>query len=101
MAEIPSARPTKPNPSEVVALTDIWSTSTPMTRARFSFIAGKENWELYRCDKYESLNDDMMIKWYSIFYVNELKPYIISQSTETGRTYYTDYGYNGHNIKEL
>ena len=46
MAEIPSARPTKPNPSEVVALTDIWSTSTPMTRARFSFIAGKENWEL-------------------------------------------------------
>jgi hypothetical protein len=73
----------------------------PESHFGFSFIAGKENWTLYNVDKYIDVNDDMIKKWYSIFDVNELKPYIISQSTETGRTYYTDYGYNGHNIKEL
>jgi hypothetical protein len=53
-------------------------------------------------DNYIDVNDDMIKKWYSIFDVNYLKPYIISQSKEEGRIYYRDnYGYNGHNIKEL
>jgi hypothetical protein len=76
--------------------------NSPESHLGFSFIAGKENWDLYRCDKYHSINDSMMRKWYSIFDVNELKPYIISQSSEEGRIYYRDnYGYGSHNIIEL
>jgi hypothetical protein len=43
----------------------------------------------------------MMKKWYSIFDVNKLKPCIFTQSSPDGRIYYTEYGYNGHNINEL
>jgi hypothetical protein len=76
--------------------------NSPESHLGFSFIAGKENWDLYGCDKYELVNDDMMRKWYSIFDVNELNPYIISQSSPEGRIYYRDnYGYGSHNIIEL
>ncbi len=76
--------------------------NSPESHLGFSFIAGKENWSLYNVYNYIDENEDMIRKWYSIFDVNYLKPYIISQSAEEGRIYYRDnYGYNGHNIKEL
>ena len=44
----------------------------------------------------------MIKKWYSIFDINELKPYIFTQSSTDGRIYYRDnYGYGNHHIKEL
>ncbi len=76
--------------------------NSPESHLGFSFICGKENWDLYGIHKYESLNDDMIRKWYSIFEVNQLKPYIISQSSPDGRIYYRDnYGYSSHHIYEL
>jgi hypothetical protein len=76
--------------------------NSPESHLGFSFICGKENWDLYGIHKYESLNDDMIRKWYSIFEVNQLKPYIISQSSPDGRIYYRDnYGYGSHHIYEL
>ncbi|CCY66036.1 unknown [Prevotella sp. CAG:1124] len=39
-ALIPSSRPVKPSRSVVVALIDIWSSSTPITSARQAFMAG-------------------------------------------------------------
>ena len=75
---------------------------SPESHLGFSFICAKENWDLYGIDKYESFNDDMIRKWYSIFEVNQLKPYIISQSSPEGRIYYRDnYGYGSHHIYEL
>lgn len=76
--------------------------NAPESHFGFSFICGKENWDLYRTDKYHLVNDDMMRKWYSIFDVNELKPYIATESNVSGRIYYRDnYGYGSHNILEL
>lgn len=76
--------------------------NSPESHLGFSFICGKENWDLYGIHKYESLNDGMIRKWYSIFEVNQLKPYIISQSSPDGRIYYRDnYGYGSHHIYEL
>jgi hypothetical protein len=76
--------------------------NSPESHFGFCFIHSKENWTSYNVDNYIDINDDMIKKWYSIFDVNYLKPYIISQSTEEGRIYYRDnYGYNGHSIKEL
>ena len=76
--------------------------NSPESHFGFCFIHSKENWISYNVDNYIDVNDEMIKKWYSIFDVNELKPYIISQSNESGRIYYRDnYGYNSHNIKEL
>ncbi len=76
--------------------------NAPESHFGFCFIHTKENWTSYDVIDYIDINDEMIKKWYSIFDVNELKPYIISQSGPTGRIYYRDnYEYNGHNIKEL
>jgi len=76
--------------------------NSPESHFGFCFIRAKENWNSYDVVDYIDINDDMTRKWYSIFDVNELKPYIVSQSGESGRIYYRDnYGYNGHNINEL
>ena len=40
VAEMPSILPVKPSFSVVVALMDIWSSSTPITSARQAFMAG-------------------------------------------------------------
>jgi len=76
--------------------------NSPESHLGFSFIAGKENWDLYSIHKYESINDNMMRKWYSIFEVNELKPYIITENNSGNRIYYRDnYGYGFHDINEI
>jgi hypothetical protein len=75
---------------------------TPESHLGFSFISGKENWDLYEIEKYKSINDDMIRKWYSIFEISKLKPYIITQSTPNGRIYYKDnFEYDYHTITEL
>ena len=76
--------------------------NTPESHLGFSFISGKENWDLYEIEKYKSINDDMIRKWYSIFEISKLKPYIITQSTPNGRVYYKDnFEYDSYTIKEL
>jgi hypothetical protein len=75
---------------------------TPESHLGFSFISGKENWDLYEIEKYKSMNDDMIRKWYSIFEISKLKPYIITQSTPNGRIYYKDnFEYDYYTITEL
>jgi hypothetical protein len=75
---------------------------TPESHLGFSFISGKENWDLCEIEKYKSINDDMIRKWYSIFEISKLKPYIITQSTPNGRVYYKDnFEYDYYTITEL
>ena len=75
--------------------------NNPESHLGFSFIAGKENWDLYNTHRYESMNDDMLKKWYYIFDVNQLKPYICSHSSPEGRTYYHSNFTNFGGITEL
>lgn len=76
--------------------------NSPESHLGFSFICAKENWNLYDVYQYADVNDDMIKKWYDIFEVNQLQPYIISQSSPEGRIYYRDnYGYGSHHIYEL
>jgi hypothetical protein len=68
----------------------------------FSYIASKENFDRYNLHTYIDKNDVLMKKWYSIIDINELKPYIATQSSEGGRLYYKDdYGHCSHAIDTL
>ena len=76
--------------------------NSPESHFGFCFISTMENWNSYDITQYLSINDEMIRKWFDIYDVNELKPYIITESNSGDRVYYKDnYGYNGHNIKEL
>ena len=76
--------------------------NSPESHFGFSFISAMENWTSYDVIAYLDVNNEMIKKWFDIYDVNELKPYIISQSSPEGRIYYRDnYGYNEYNIKEL
>ena len=76
--------------------------NSPESHFGFSFISVMENWRTYDIANYIHLNDVMIKKWFDIYDVNNLKPYIITESNNGERIYYRDnYGYNAHNIKEL
>lgn len=76
--------------------------NSPETHLGFSFIAGKENLDLFDLGKYLNRNEELMKKWYSVIDINELQPYIATESNIDSRIYYrNNYGYGGHNIKEL
>jgi hypothetical protein len=74
----------------------------PETHLGFSFIAGKENLNLFNLENYLDRNEELMKKWYQIIDINELQPYIVTESNIDSRIYYRDnYGYSNHHIKEL
>jgi hypothetical protein len=74
----------------------------PETHLGFAYIASKENLDRYDLHTYIDRNDELMQKWYSIIDINELKPYIATQSAEGGRIYYKDdYGGGSHAIDKL
>jgi hypothetical protein len=74
----------------------------PETHLGFSYIASKENFDRYNLHTYIDKNDVLMKKWYSIIDINELKPYIATQSSKGGRLYYKDdYGHCSHAIDTL
>ncbi|NBU82339.1 MAG: hypothetical protein EBS55_11900, partial [Flavobacteriaceae bacterium] len=75
---------------------------SPEVHLGFSFVAGKENLNLFDIGKYLDRNEELMKKWFSIIDINELQPYIATESTPEGRIYYRDnYGGGNHHIKEL
>lgn len=76
--------------------------NSPETHLGFSFVAGKENLDLFDLEKYLDRNEELMKKWYHIIDINELQPYIATESNIDGRIYYrNNYGNGSHNIKEL
>ena len=76
--------------------------NNPETHLGFAFIAAKENLNLYDLGIYLDRNEELMKKWYHIIDINELKPYIATESNINGRIYYRDnYGYGAHHLKEL
>lgn len=76
--------------------------NSPETHLGFSFIAGKENLNLFDLGKYLDRNEELMKKWYQIIDINELQPYTATQSNVDGRIYYkNNYGGGNHHINEL
>ena len=77
--------------------------TAPESHLGYGFLSAKENWDInnmgYQAD---NLSEEAMKKWFNIFDVNELTPFIATENSSDGRIYYRDsFGYGSHNIKEM
>lgn len=82
---------------------DIRINTAPESHLGYGFLSAMENWDInnmgYQAD---NLSEEAMRKWFNIFDVNELTPFIATENSPDGRIYYRDsFGYGSHNIKEM
>ena len=77
--------------------------TAPESHLGYGFLCAMENWNInqmgYQAD---NLSEEAMRKWFNIFDVNELTPFIATENSADGRIYYKNhFGYGSHNIKEI
>ena len=77
--------------------------TAPESHLGYGFLSAMENWDInsmgYQAD---NLSEGAMRKWFNIFDVNELIPFVATENSPDGRIYYRDsFGYGSHNIKEM
>jgi hypothetical protein len=77
--------------------------TAPESHLGYGFLSAMETWNInemgYQAD---NLSEEAMRRWFNIFDVNELIPFIATENSPDGRIYYRDhFGYGSHNIKEI
>jgi hypothetical protein len=77
--------------------------SAPESHLGYGFLSTMENWDINKMGyQADNLSEEAMRKWFNIFDVNELTPFIATENSPDGRIYYRDsFGYGSHNIKEI